>query len=199
MGQYFKPCMIENNQWVYSHDYGNGLKLMEHSYIGNNFVRVVMKLLSKGGDWYKKPIVWCGDYYEEEEGKSHENYYHKATDDKKIKPNKSYPIKLELKSIIVNHTKKQYVILSPIDFYKNETKIAEKMLKVIEGEGNDEDWIIIHPLPLLTALGNGNGGGDFRGENDMIGYWARDIISVETKIPDKYEELKVEFKEDRTG
>jgi hypothetical protein len=192
MGQYYKPISIENMYWVYSHDYGNGLKLMEHSYIGNNFVGVVMKLLSKGGDWYKTPLVWCGDYFSED---GEENYYEKATDDTKIKPKEFMKEKEQVKSILVNHTKKQYVFVSEEDYKGlSDVKKANKMLKVIE-EGEDD--YKIHPLPLLTALGNGRGGGDFRGENDMIGYWARDIISVETEIPEGYSQLNVYFVEER--
>jgi hypothetical protein len=193
MGQYWKPIMIENMEWVYSHDYDNGLKLMEHSWIGNNFVGVVMKLLSKGEKWYKKPIVWCGDYFSEE---GEENYYDKADDNLKIMPVFSMKESEQVKCVLVNHTKKEYVIISPEDFKKS-TKVkaqAKKMLKVIEG--NEEREWKIHPLPLLTALGNGRGGGDFRGENDMIGYWARDILSVEKEIPKGYAELNVEFRED---
>ena len=58
---------------------------------------------------------------------------------------------------IVNHTKKVY----------------------IEKKGD------FHPLPLLTAEGNGRGGGDYRGPNmDMVGTWARDVISMENDAPD---------------
>ena len=49
MGQYYKPCILgaaptEGQHetvmaWMYSHDYDNGLKLMEHSYTDNNFVQ----------------------------------------------------------------------------------------------------------------------------------------------------------------
>ena len=66
MGQCYKPINIENGQWLYSHDFGSGLKLMEHSWIGNQFVGAVMKLMIPGGQWHRKPIVWCGDYYDEE-------------------------------------------------------------------------------------------------------------------------------------
>ena len=177
--------------WIYSHDYGNGLKLMEHSYIGNNFVGVVMKLLSKGGDWYKTPLVWCGDYFTED---GEENYYNKVTDDTKIKPKEWMKEKEQRKSILVNHTKKEYVFVSEEDYKGlSDVKKANKMLKVIEEEDNDMN---IHPLPLLTALGNGRGGGDFHGENELIGYWARDTISVETEIPENYKELKVNFVEE---
>ena len=46
----------------------------------------------------------------------------------------------------------------------------------------------IHPLPLLTAVGNGRGGGDYRGyENkSMVGYYAGDVIEISEEIPDGY-------------
>jgi hypothetical protein len=52
----------------------------------------------------------------------------------------------------------------------------------------------IHPLPLLTAEGNGNGGGDYYGENkNMVGIWARDIISISDTVPEGFTELKCVF------
>ena len=50
MGQYYMPTLISEDGTVrtlYSHAYDNGLKLMEHSYIGNNFVNAVLTLLWK--------------------------------------------------------------------------------------------------------------------------------------------------------
>lgn len=39
----------------------------------------------------------------------------------------------------------------------------------------------IHPLAVLTAEGNGRGGGDYHGsDEDVCGTWARDVISVES-------------------
>jgi hypothetical protein len=47
---------------------------------------------------------------------------------------------------------------------------------------------------LLTAEGNGRGGGDYNGENkEQIGIWARDIISSEKEKPEEYEELVISF------
>jgi hypothetical protein len=48
---------------------------------------------------------------------------------------------------------------------------------------------------LLTCEGNGRGGGDFRGENKFVGTWARDIISVESKKPQGFTEIKPDFAE----
>ena len=42
MGQYYHPTIMGKRYgvqgWLYSHAYGEGLKLMEHSYLGNDFV-----------------------------------------------------------------------------------------------------------------------------------------------------------------
>ena len=174
MGQYYKPINLENGQWLYSHDYDSGLKLMEHSWIGNEFVGAVMKLMLPGGRCYKKPIAWCGDYFNEE---GEEDYYDRAADDKKITPKESLSKEEQLKAILVNHTTKEYVVYSKMP---------------------DADGWRINPLPLLTALGNGRGGGDYYDDlpdSDKVGRWAKHILSIEFEIPDGYTELKVVFKE----
>jgi hypothetical protein len=77
---------------------------------------------------------------------------------------------------IVNHTKKEFV---------DKAKVPS-----IDG------WQI-HPLSLLTAQGNGRGGGDFRNDkNKFVGRWATDIISVEKEVPKGYKEIKPNFVED---
>lgn len=54
----------------------------------------------------------------------------------------------------------------------------------------------IHPLPLLTAIGNGLGGGDYYGINtDDVGTWAWNEISVEDEPPVEYTEVKYTFRE----
>jgi len=182
MGQYYKPIILGDTPkegehetvkaWMYSHEYDNGLKLMEHSYQGNNFVATFEKQLTRRGEHYKSRVVWAGDYAGEEpgvkvisEGKEYDaNLYSLCNDENQIKPKVSstddYPY-------IVNHTKKMFV---------DKNKVPE-----IEGW----DGVKIHPLPLLTSEGNGMGGGDFRGddENEIVGSWARDVISVEKDSP----------------
>ena len=69
---------------------------------------------------------------------------------------------------IVNHSKRLFV---------DKTKVPTK------------DGFTLHPLPLLTAEGNGRGGGDYRDGEPLVGSWARDIISVEETAPTDYEEL----------
>lgn len=58
---------------------------------------------------------------------------------------------------------------------------------------NNEDCIIVHPLPLLVCEGNGRGGGDYCGPGeDDCGRWARDVISLERSKPSS-EKGYVEF------
>ena len=176
MGQYYKPVNLETMEWVYSHSYGSGLKLMEHSWIGNDFVGAVMTLLSPKNKWYKSSIVWCGDYYNEE---GEDDYYGEVEDENKLSDIESMTEEKQLNSIIVNHTKKMYVVCK--ELRKNNWK-----------------WRI-NPLPLLTALGNNRGGGDYHDGNkdfDKVGIWARDIISVESSVPKGYKKLKVDFFEE---
>lgn len=51
MGQYYRPvCILDDRlESISSYDYDNGAKLMEHSYIGNNFVEAAEFLLLPGG------------------------------------------------------------------------------------------------------------------------------------------------------
>lgn len=170
MGQYYKPVNLKTKEWVYSHDIkekctrpdgtsfmiGSGLKLMEHSWLKNPFVKAIESLLVPGGAWYKQPIVWAGDYADPEKG-SDTNLYGMCTDKTKLTPK---PLKVE-HHFIVNHTKKQYV---------DKRKVPE-----VDG------WAI-HPLPILTCEGNGRGGGDLRKKSHFVGKWAGDSISIEKEM-----------------
>ena len=173
MGQYYKPINLKTMEWVYSHNYDDGLKLMEHSWIGNEFVGAVMTLLSPNNLWHKMPIVWCGDYYDEE---GEEGYYQLVKEEDERTNAVSMSKKDQLRAILVNHTKKEYVVYSDMR--------------------EDEDRWRINPLPLLTALGNNRGGGDYRDGNsdfDKVGIWARDILSIEFTIPKGFKKLEVDF------
>lgn len=197
MGQYYMPCSLTSNKehvksYVYSHDIksrwktydgrmvttGQGLKLMEHSYLKNKMMLCVEALLIEGGEWHKTPIVWSGDYSDHVRGEL--NYYDmcERTDEGEHVARKLIPKPLTKKQanefrFIVNHTKKEFV---------DKTKVP-----------SNDGWQI-HPLSLLTAEGNGRGGGDFGGIGEkFVGTWARDIISVEKELPEGYKEIVPNF------
>jgi hypothetical protein len=177
MGQYYKVIFLaekEENKKDFIRifievNFGNGMKLTEHSYINNNFVNAIEYLLSPEGSFYKSRIVWAGDYADPEI-ENEQNLYHITHK----QPSKEYIPQNRISSeykYIVNHTKKQYI--------------------------NKSNYKIYHPLPLLTAEGNGRGGGDYHGVNeDKIGLWSRDIISIEKEIPNNYIKFECIFDND---
>ena len=66
MGQYYKPILLKEDKktpigFAYSHDFGSGLKLMEHSWMKNSFVGFIETLLASGKPFHKTPLVWGGD------------------------------------------------------------------------------------------------------------------------------------------
>jgi len=187
MGQYYHPAILGENKktvkaWVYSHDIkeewtredgsvfksGSGLKLMEHSWLKNGFVRAFETLIADN----PKRVVWAGDYADDCKGRK-SNVYSRCKDTEKVTPN--VPKEDEDYRFVINHTKKCYVD-------KNEVP--------------DNDGWRIHPLPLLTCEGNGRGGGDYRGESSLIGLWARDVVSVSNTEPKGFEKFEFDLVED---
>lgn len=202
MGQYYKPCLLNETKdmvesWACSHKFGNGLKLMEHSYIGNNFVGIIENNIADN----PKPVVWAGDYADGENGDDDgDNLYSVAEQGDELLYDEMPSADLEQYKYsrvqeeselywgvferqmipesyryIVNHDKNEFIDKS----------------KSIVGE-----YGAIHPLPLMTCEGNGRGGGDFRGESELVGAWARDVISVSETKPEGFSEVIFDIVED---
>jgi hypothetical protein len=81
---------------------------------------------------------------------------------------------------LVNHDERIFINI--------ETFISDNTTR-----GGDWNGSCLNPLPLLTACGNGRGGGDYH--KDCIGYsyigtWAFDWLEYTDKIPDGYAEEK---------
>lgn len=186
MGQYYKPINIEKKKWLYSHSYDNGLKLMEHSYVGTNLVNAVKGLLVEGGDWFKNKIVWAGDYADDEP----EKFW---TDTKAEYPNKNLYSIIGIDENEIhpkdNSLDKKWRYLC--NFTTKEFVDYQKL------KDNDDTWTI-DPLPLLTCEGNGRGGGDYHDDGadyEFVGSWARNSIGIMSEVPKGFEELEVNFME----
>ena len=225
MGQYYKPIALDENSkpkaWVYSHaiketrigyegkpyEAGSGLKLMEHSWMKNNFVAAFESLLIKGAPHYKSGVVWAGDYADPEDDsviteyednllkeeygddcrENGVNLYKLANDNTQVTPK----IPNKKPRYLVNHTKGEFV-----DKYK---------------VPKDASGWQIHPLPLLTCEGNNRGGGDFRVDennpnhvnaDELIGRWSRDVISAEflkKDVPKGFNRLNLEYLRNKLG
>lgn len=66
MGQYYTPINVDRMEYIVTHECGSGLKLMEHSWLGNSVLNTVEYLLMEGNEWHKDRIVWAGDYMDED-------------------------------------------------------------------------------------------------------------------------------------
>ena len=213
MGQYYHPTLIGPRgsvNYLYSHDYNNGLKLMEHSYIGNEFVNAVLSQILN----HPMKVSWIGDY-SNDPWNGTEPYQHKMSQENfssvfdKVyggsKKHKIHPQPLNgFENItdfsgwyLVNHTQKVYINLKS---YAERNKWREHWKDWRTGKEEDCD-ACVHPLPLLTACGNGRGGGDYYNHHpdyDQIGTWAFDLIEFTESKPEGYKEVSYHFTEQET-
>jgi hypothetical protein len=167
MGQYYKAVILGDNpdqpikKVLTPGMFSQFNKLKEHSYIENPFVNAVECCLSPKGEFYKSRLVWAGDYADiEPDGK---NLYESVHTMETAKP-KVFGIKRC--KYIVNHTKRLFIDKTELTGY-------------------------LHPLPFLTCEGNGRGGGDYYSADpeNLIGSWSRDVISLESVLPNDYTKI----------
>jgi len=174
MGQYYKAILLDKEKqnvigWVSPYQYDSGSKLMEHSWMKNEFVKSFENMIYKN----PMPVTWCGDYADAVDGSEDgDNFYGLCEDKTNLTPTTE-----------LGEHKSRYVINHDTLEYVDKTKVPNK-----------DGWQI-HPLPLLTAEGNGRGGGDFRGESELVGLWSRNIISVSEELPEGYTELEFDLVE----
>ena len=166
MGQYYMPVIKRGNKLrrVYSHDFNNGIKLTEHSYVENNFVNVVANEIVDN----PAQLYWLGDYAEEDDFKSptlFKTIYGYAWERERNRgttvENVNEAFDWHQDWYYINDTKKEFLLMP---------------------KPSGIDWVFT-PISLLTAIGNGRGGGDYHEENDMIGYWAGDKVYLSRNKP----------------
>lgn len=205
MGQYYRTLLKEGNGklTVYNRkiivdgqeEYMMA-KLTEHSWWYNPFVNAVCQRIYESAKRFR--IIWMGDYanqFADDLDEPHNGltpkkirHYHKRCwrepDTAIAIPTTEFTLDGKF---IVNHSKREYITCS--DYYK----------ECVMGDG----WCL-HPLPLLTCIGNGLGGGDYTrptigSSADIVGMWAWDEISIEDNSPmeeDGYAEIFPIFKEE---
>ena len=175
MGQYYRPVILLPAGVIIAYwdcdHYNNGAKLMEHSYIGNEVVDQVMGYL----DSNPSRLIWAGDYADRL-CPGGPTLYDLADDLPAMQTSHGHNSSLRY---VINHSREQYL-------YLDEYRLGD---------------FTIHPLPLLTAVGNGRGGGDYCGINlDSVGTWAGDLISTSANpaAVSGYRSYNISFREDST-
>lgn len=201
----------------YAHD-NNGAKLMEHSYVGNCYVKAYERALAE--DYFGQPFVWVGDYADSfiNKGKEEDLYVKACRHIEKIElanaksegfkrnPEKGWNFGKEYrkKGDLIYEYKSSKEFSESITYeqsleikYKYILNLTKKTYIVIPESNGSMDYPTIHPLPLLCADGNGRGGGDYNGSNMcLIGAWAYDCIGVANELPEDFKtELVVTFVE----
>lgn len=208
MGQYYRPLLIYENgeqRSAYTHDFQNGLKLMEHSWIGNNFVNAILHEIKDN----PARVAWLGDYSDDvvdEIAESELDFgsgfitsykdftekYQSVWSEDRVKdlPSSTEQIDLSLENAdgfyLVNMTKKCYIDMGR---YVKDNSMPNRF-------GDDGTWCI-NPLPLLTCVGNGAGGGDYYSDagKEDVGSWAFDKIYITYLRPGNFEEVRYFFYE----
>ena len=156
---------------------------MEHAWWQNTFVNAFSEFL------YKTPgrVCWVGDYATEPDDFNFNlpasivrpNY-------KKVWGNRvtyltCQPSDFSLDNkFLVNYDTRQFIDL-------NECKAKSV---------NNDGWIV-HPLPLLTAVGNGRGGGDFQDGVgiEFVGMWAWHLLTFLDSPPKDFIKADIAFVE----
>jgi len=211
MGQYYHPIILGKNGGIkgywYSHKIGQGLKLMEHSYLNNPLCNCVENYIAKNGG---ARLVWAGDYADEERTKLSKEEAKAVWLEKVNKGEISCGFGTFLKSGSPDLFKpksnsdenlyslcgKQTVTLPDgtekiVHYGKPEleydtTPNDHRFLVCDDKKQFIDLWNVpcvdgyrINPLPLMTVEGNGRGGGDYSGiEEKYVGTWARCFIRL---------------------
>ena len=187
MGQYFMPILGDlyglnckvfdrsiDGQYTFA-------KLMEHSWWQNPFVNSFSEFL------YNNPcrVCWVGDYATENDDF---NFKLPATivrpNYKKVWGKRVSYLTCQLSDFtlddkfLINYDTHQF-----IDLNKYKAKSV-----------NSDGWIV-HPLPLLTAVGNGRGGGDFHDGVgfEFVGSWAWHLLAFLDSAPKDFSKADIAF------
>jgi hypothetical protein len=170
MVQFYRPIILNQTTqaaadtiavWVDPRDYIEEKGLLSQADKDSKFVATIEMMLSDAGKYRGGRLVWAGDYAYEEPG-ADLNLYKMCSKDTQICPEES---EMSCHSYLVNHTKRQFVSKERAEKYTN-----------------------LHPLPMLTVE-TSNFASVYPRDHALLGYWARDSISVEKKRPDGYVEI----------
>lgn len=190
VNQLFVCVNLDKGEYASPSDYGWSMEILDHAYVGKDFMLVIEKLLSD--EWKHDRIVWAGEFM------PYYVYTNEFVKDSEIEKAKNNDVEFNLHEFAIKHLNQHlddfggYTGAKEYSGYKylvNHSK-REFIRKV---DTKHDSWNI-HPLPLLTACGNGEGDSDYNGTYmEFIGRWTSDNISAEDIEPTSFREISPIF------
>lgn len=194
MGQYYRYIAENCNRTIIGE--GDTLKLMESAYLNNPELSIFLESL------YENPmrLAFVGDYARDEFTPNPESLpdaFLQTMLYNQCWPKDGSPELMDvggdmppIHRYIINHTKKlfidvlDYIALTGFaEGRAGQNSAGEEILTGRKSYG----FFTVHPLSILCAVGNGQGGGDYFGINDRIaGSWAWDFIELSDN-PDRFQ------------
>lgn len=208
MGQYYIAVNVDKKEFIHPHQYDNGLKLMEWSYIGNKFSTALLNLIAHR--WKGDRVYVVGDYADLSD--EHEVWYEelkKLTEELDLHDGdyKNYPDSYSLYKYALHFkhlpaSKVGHKKLPGRYIYNTADKVYIDLqhVPVFHTEPDGWKWQVC-PWSLLLAMGNGRGSGDYRGVRESaVGLWVGDSQYLEVTCKprpdhDQYIEYKPGFVE----
>ena len=185
VGQYYRFLNLDKKQRCEKNRYG--WKLTEHSYVGDEYCTDIISLLSN--EWKGDRIIHVGDFAMSndstntaglivklnKEFKQQRSFYKFGKSFDNVEPS-NYNKKIRY---VYNLDKKEYLDL----FHQPIINVSHDFV--------DVEYLKFSSFALLTACGNGLGGGDYNGFNvEEVGKWAGDHFVTSEKKLDKYNDFK---------
>lgn len=188
MGQYFEAVCLDTMQMADPFDFNEGAKLTETSWVGNQYVGAVEKLLSPHCGWRGCRIVWAGDYMDE--GQFMDEFEHELAKDE---DGSNIRTLYRFADICFTHIQRMSRTNPGTGFLLN---LDTKQFVRMDGCPKESSGSQLNPLPILTCAGNGQGGGDYYGKAgaEFVGAWCGDHLAVESKAPEGFEEIRPGFR-----
>lgn len=187
MGQYYKFMNLDKKQKCNRnrHSY----KLMEHSYLCNDYCDDILRLLSK--EWKGDRVIHVGDYACPNDETNTELKIKDFLDEFNIDPNENSLYNFSESFEEVKSKSKQdirYVYnldrIEYIDLYKQPIQWCYL-------DDNYFGPVKINSFALLIGCGNGLGGGDYHGINEeLVGDWAGDRFVASADLLKEYDYFK---------
>lgn len=185
MGQYYKFMNIDKKQRCDQNQHM--LKLLEHSYIENEYCMDILSLLSN--EWKGDRVLHVGDYAEGTDGTTTCKIIEQIEDDYKLEKT-VYDWQDKFEDIEPNKVNSKIRYVYNLD-KKEYIDLVKQPLQWVWVEKNKLHFSKINSFALLIACGNEQGGGDYRLVNRLqVGSWAGNRFVSSDSLLEEYKNFK---------